>query len=175
MNYPAMALAMVAATGLIVAGCAAEDSSAVPRDVAAEAKRQAAAVTYERVAINTDAGAFWFEPARCSIDDEDGAQHFDIHGPGMSPDGKPVYVTIDGADQGPLADGDMRIHVGVDAPFTHGDPAWISNHANSFSIDVPASTVAIDGGVVTISGLVFAADGDARLQVTGPVRVDCRR
>ena len=175
MKVSVIASAIVAASIVIGGGCAAENGSAVPAKAAAEAKRQAAAVTFPRVVIPTDAGEFWFQPASCSVDEEDGAQVFTIHGPGKGPDGKPVYVDIDGADQGPMGDTDVRIHVGVDAKFKHGDPAWIFNAAVAHGFDVPASVARVDGDVVVLSGLIFSADGDSRLEVTGPVRIDCSR
>ena len=173
---------LMARTGIAVSlviglgGCgAADQGSAVPAKAAAEARRQAAAVTFARVAIATDAGEFWFQPASCSVSEEDGAQVFTVHGPGKGPDGKPVYVNFDGADQGPMADTDVRIHVGVEAHLKQGDPAWISNSAVSHQFDVPATAVNVQGDTVVLSGVVFNADGDSRLEVSGPIRIDCGR
>ncbi|QOW24906.1 hypothetical protein [Lysobacter sp. H23M47] len=175
MTVSTIGSAIVAASIVIGGGCASEKGSAVPAKAAAEARRQAPAVTFPGVVIHTDAGEFSFQPASCSVGEEDGAQVFTVHGPGKGPDGKPVYVDIDGADQGPMGDTDMRIHVGVDAQFKHGDPAWISNSAVSHGFDVPASVASVEGDVVVLSGVVFSADGDSRLDVEGPVRIDCSR
>lgn len=175
MKLSVMASAVVAASILIGSGCSAENGSAVPEKVASQEKRKAAAITYQRVVIDTDQGGFWFQPARCSIHEEDGAQHFDVRGAGKSPDGKPVYVTMEGADQGPQADTDVRIHIGVDAPFKHGDPVWISNNGYSHSFEIPSSKVDIDGSVLTFIGVEFGGDGSDRLEVNRPIRVDCSR
>lgn len=163
------------AVALIASGCTEKSSSAVPKDVAAAASEKAAAATYQRVVIDTDAGAFWFEPSRCSIYEEDGAPMYAIAGPGKSPDGQPVYVTIEDEDGDPSTGADLRIHVGVDAPFKPGDPVWISNDGQSVSLGVRASQTEIDGKTLTSSGVMFGKDHGGQLEVNRPIRVDCNR
>lgn len=173
MKLPVIAVAAIAL--LLVSGCAAEPDGAVPADTSAAARQQAAAAAYQRVVIDTDAGAFWFEPTRCSIFEEEGHRLYSIAGPGQSPESQPVFVTINDEDHDPATGADLRIHVGVDAPFKHGDPAWISNDGQSHSLGVPASQTTIDGAVLTTSGVVFGKDYGGQLVVSGPIRVDCSR
>src|SRR5690606_32606352 len=174
-KLPVIAISAVIASLLLASGCSAESDSGVPAESAAAAREKAAAATYQRVVIDTDAGAFWFEPTRCSIFEEEGHRLYDIAGPGQSPVRQPVFCTISDAPHEPGSGADVRIHVGVDAPFKHGDPAWISNDEQSHSLGVPASQTTIDGEVLTTSGVVFGKDYGGQLVVTGPIRVDCNR
>ena len=175
MNLPVIAVTAAIAFILLASGCSAESEGAVPANVAATAREKAAAAAYQRVVIDTDAGAFWFEPTRCSIFEEEGHRLYSIAGPGQSPESQPVFVTINDEDHDPGTGADVRIHVGVDAPFKHGDPAWISNDEQSHSLGVPASQTTIDGEVLTSSGVVFGKDYGGQLVVTGPIRIDCNR
>lgn len=175
MNVSVVASAVVIGSLLIASGCAEKSQSAVSAQAHLAARQQAATVKYPRVDIATDAGAFWFEPSRCSIYEENGHQLYDIAGPGQAPDGQPVFVTIGDEDHSTDTGADVRIHVGVDAPFKHGDPAWISNDGQANALRVAKSQTAIDGEVITISGVVFGKDHGGQLVVEGPIRVDCNR
>ncbi len=167
--------AVVIASFLVASGCAEGSDSAVAEKVQATAKQQPAAITYKRVEFDTDAGPFFFDPSSCSIHQEDGSPAYSIHGRGLAPDKRLVFVTMEGEDGDPSTGLDMRIHVGVGEPFKHGDPVWISNDQQSLSLKVPASQTGIEGDVVTANGVVFGKDQEGQLVVTSPIRVDCGR
>lgn len=182
MKLPITAVAVAIASILLGSGCAAEPDSAVPPEQkpqtqeqrgAAVADQKAEMAKYQRVVIHGDDGAYWFEPTRCSIYEEDGSQLYAIAGAGKAPDGQPVYVTISDEDHDPETGADIRINVGVDAPMKHGDPAWISNDQQAIALDARASKTEVDGKVLTIIDVVFGNDSGGKLEVGRPIRVDC--
>lgn len=175
MKLSAVATAVTCALVLATGGCSAPPEGQGSDDVADAPKRQAPATAYQRVVLDTDAGGFWFEPARCSIYQEDGVPMYDIAGAGKSPDGQPIYVTMEDEDGDASTGADIRIHVGVDAAFKHGDPVWISNDQQSHALRVDASQTDIDGQTLITSGVMFGKDHGGQLEVTRPIRVDCNR
>lgn len=170
MKVSVAALSVVIATVLVSAGCAEQSHSAVSEKAHAAAKKKVEATRYKKVEFDTDAGVFRFEPSQCSVHDEDGSLSYMIGGRGLSPDERPVYVELGG---GASTGVEMGISVGVDAPFKRGDPEWNSNDYQSSALDVAKSQSAIEGRVVTVTGVVFGKDHGGQLVVNGPIRVDC--
>ena len=170
MKFAVTACALVVASILVTSACTGESQSAVSEAAHLAAKKKVEALRYKRVAFDTDAGAFWFEPATCLIMEENGSLSYDINGPGQSPDGQAVYVSMGGH---PSAGVEMGISVGVDVPYKRGDPKWNSNDYQSVALGVAKSQVDIEGRVVTSTGVVFGKDYGGQLVVNGPIRVDC--
>ncbi|MEO6171338.1 MAG: hypothetical protein ABIO84_10455 [Lysobacter sp.] len=173
MKKSVIAAAIVVASSLLAGGCSGESPSAVPEAAHRAAKKEVEAIRYKRVTFDTDAGTFWFQPSVCSVHEEDGSPAYNVGGPGQSPDGQPVFVSMGDEDGDPSTGIDVRIHVGVDVPNRSGDPDWISNDHQSVSSGVPKSQTVIEGKVVSATGVMFGKDYGGELVVDGTIRVDC--
>ena len=128
-----------------------------------------------RVAIDTDAGLFWFEPRRCSIAQEPGNSEvsYSIEGAGQSPDGQPIYVTVQDEDNNPAQGPELRINVGTDQPRKTPEVVWIANDGSADSLRVPAAKTTVQGATLEVQRVVFTRSGSDRLTAQGPVRIDC--
>lgn len=171
-----------AACAILASACSKADSetATTPSNAAIAAKQAAQtalAQTYPRVQIDTNAGQFWFEPRRCAVgpDADSGVLSYSIEGAGQSPDGQPVYVTLEDEDGDPAMGPEMRINVGTDKPLKTPEVVWIANDEAAHSLNVPAAKAAIDGKHVTIHGLVFTRSGSDRLTATSAVEVACAK
>ncbi|AVP56585.1 hypothetical protein C7H73_02090 [Pulveribacter suum] len=147
----------------------AEPRAAKPAPAAATASDAS------RVQIDTDQGLFWFQPRLCTVgrDADSGAVSYNIEGAGQSPDGLPVYVTVEDEDSDPGHSPELRINVGTDQPRKTPEVVWSANAAAAASLQVPATRVVVQGKQVTLEGAVFTRNGSDRLVVRAPIRVDC--
>lgn len=84
-----------------------------------------------------------------------------VSGPGSAADGTPVYVDLDAT--GPT-DGEIRVKVGTDEPFTTGDQELVaSNYVGAFDLTLDGATVAVEGEFTD----------DAGFTQTGTMEVSC--
>lgn len=174
----------------LVAGCSRDEApspqaapAAAPATVPTEqpaassapATATASASDESRVQIDTDQGLFWFQPRLCTVglDADSGAVSYNIEGAGQSPDGLPVYVTVEDEDSDPAHSPELRINVGTDQPRKTPEVVWTANEAAAASLQVPATRVLVEGKRVTLEGVVFTRSGTDRLVVRAPIRVDC--
>lgn len=170
-----------AACAVLVSACSKSEPEAAPMAPGAPAAAQktaaqkASAPTYPRVAIDTDAGLFWFEPRRCSIAQEPGNSEvsYSIEGAGQSPDGQPIYVTVQDEDNNPAQGPELRINVGTDQPRKTPEVVWIANDGSADSLRVPAAKTTVQGATLEVQRVVFTRSGSDRLTAQGPVRIDC--
>ncbi len=102
--------------------------------------------------VTTDEGVYSFEASTCLVDDVEG----EINGPGMGPDGEPVYVDL-GFGEGYAA---LRIDLGTDDQFASSDE--IVNI--ELDVEVAGSTV---------TGTGDASDEMGAPLGTASVEVDC--
>lgn len=156
---------------------AASPAAAVQAPAQAAGKAAAKSAGARRVVIETSAGAYWFDLARCSVGTEPGntVPSYAIQGPGQAPDGQPVFVTVADEDANESTGPELRINVGTDQRLKTTDMTWISNDEMSHHLNVPAAKTRIQGDVVTIEHVVFGTGRDDRLAVNGPIQMDCSR
>ena len=175
-------LASAAVTcGLLLSACSKGEPDAVPATAdqnpveAKTAAQESLARTYARVEIDTDAGLFWFEPRRCAIgpDADSGVMSYSIEGAGQSPDGQPIYVTVEDEDDDPSNSPEVRINVGTDQKFTTPEVVWVSNDQAAMGLKVPATKATVDDKSVSLQGVVFSRNGSDRLETKAAIRVDC--
>lgn len=183
---PSWIAAVAAACALLASACsktepemapASPTAPSAPAMAAKQAAIKAAAQTYPRVEISTEAGLFWFEPRRCSVgpDADSGVVSYSIEGAGQSPDGQPVYVTLEDEDDDPAQGPEMRINVGTDQPLKTPEVVWIANDAGAHSLNIPAAKATIEDKRVTVNGLVFTRSGTDRLAATSAIEVLCAK
>lgn len=179
------ALWMVAtACAVLVSGCSRGEPEATPPAPGTPAavpekarSQQASSPQYAQVDITTDAGLFWFKPRRCQVgpDADSGVVAYSIEGAGQSPDGQPVYVTIEDEDDDPNNSPEVRINVGTDQPRKTPEVVWIANDGSASSLRVPPAKTTVQGQTLEVQGLVLTRSGEDRLTVQAPVRIDCTR
>ncbi|WP_146139330.1 hypothetical protein [Simplicispira suum] len=174
---------IAAAFAVLAGACSKSESEAVagapnaPAAAQKTAAQRTSATSYPKIAIDTDAGLFWFEPRRCSVgpDADSGVLSFSMEGAGQSPDGQAVYVTLEDEDDNPEQGLEMRINVGTDQPFKTPEIVWIANDAVAHGLRIPAAKPVIEGQRITIDGLVFTRGGHERLTAKAAIQIDCSR
>lgn len=118
------------------------------------------------VRFKTDRGAYEFTPSTyCTIGREDGHEEFEVAGPGVGPEGKPVFVSVSttGDDEAELS-----IEVGVDQPFKSGETRFQA----SAHITEPLR-FQVRGSAISVSNIVLSDDGQRRVPVRGGIEIDC--
>lgn len=172
---------VAAACAVWASGCSkseSESAPAAPNAPAAtkpNAARQASASAYARVDIATNAGLFWFQPRRCSVgqDADSGVMAYSIEGPGQTPDGQPIYVTVADEDGSEAHGPELRINVGTDQPRKTPELVWIANDGTANHLRTARAKATVEGETVTMQGVIFGNGGDERLTVQTPIRMDC--
>ena len=171
----------VAACVVLASACSKNEPEAIPAAPSTpaaqkqQAQPQAAHAPYAQVDIATGTGLFSFQPRRCQVgpDADSGMVAYSIEGAGQSPDGQPVYVTIEDEDGDPDNSPEVRINVGTDQPRKTTDVVWMANDGSANSLRVPPAKTTVQGRTLEVQGLVFTRSGEDRLTVQATVRIDC--
>lgn len=146
----------LAAAGLSACGEAAPGSTP---PAAAEAANPAS--TRSGV-ITTSAGVYRFTPRTCAMGVEDGVHDIEVGGPGVGPDGQPIYVEFTSTGNA------LDIGLGVDGAFATAERRLIAGQHVTQPIAFEVS-----GNVIRASGVALGTDQGERVDDNASFEIDC--
>lgn len=111
--------------------------------------------------VETEAGAYTFNPTRCAIYKEDGVDDIEISGPGSGADGGKIFVDFSSTANA------LEIALGVDTQFASADRKIRAGQYVTEPMDIE-----VDGRIIRVAQLVLEDDAGQRLN--GSLEVDCR-